>query len=784
MSDSPTRVRRRVTASIASRVLDGLAPSEPGAPGTFAIRLSLGLALTVVAIGATALTGQTTTKQWMTFGLCFGVFLPAAVVGGGHTARAIAAQHGTATVPAAAGLVAAGILGTVLAARLAHALQAPAGPVLVVGASTWTLAMAVGVRRAAPRAGMAARLTGRTGAIWVVMAALTTLSVVTLVPARLLRPGPLALSLLIAGTLLVLLVRSPTRRRRRGLSLALDAGALGLIGLTVMDVSIYLQLLPYDPHWVLGHAGVLPPSAFAWAQQVHQDFYLAPVNDLLHGRPMLLDTYSQYGNGVFYFLAAWFKVAPLGYGPLGLLAGALTALQYGLAYTTLRIAGCRPAVAILATTAAVVATVFGAVGSIAQFPSTGGLRYVWAYLLILIAACRARWPGCARKARAAQLAILGVSAMWSIEAMVYGLAAFAATSGFEAVTSADSARSPWRRLAADLILALLCCIAANLLLGVITLGSDGRWPDWGPYLALFAVYSGPHAGITTTPLIPAWSAGFGVAAVYFASALGLVTALVHRPQVTDQRRATFVAVTACTTFGIVALTYWVRQADPNTIRPVALPAIMVVALWLTLLGSPTRMSSLSRVGVLAFGLWLGALVVIFAWRDAETKWHRTALYHSLPGKPGLRYDLQRLWTSPRIDPRTAEAETLLARYMPGHGPVLVLTEPDLAVETLVRTRRANGFGTGDLLEDDLMRNSVLPRVKRTIDRLRPGALMLTQLQPDARVQLLQQPTPLQRGIMTSLRRRFDLQVVETSPSRLSIVRLVRRVSRPPPRNGR
>ena len=34
----------------------------------------------------------------------------------------------------------------------------------------------------------------------------------------------------------------------------------------------------------------------------HQDFYLGPVNEIRHGRYMLVDDYSQYGVGVIYFL--------------------------------------------------------------------------------------------------------------------------------------------------------------------------------------------------------------------------------------------------------------------------------------------------------------------------------------------------------------------------------------------------------------------------------------------------------------------------------------------------
>ena len=48
----------------------------------------------------------------------------------------------------------------------------------------------------------------------------------------------------------------------------------------------------------------------------HQDFYLGPANDLRHGRYMLVDNYSQYGVGVFYFLEAILAPLPFGFGRL------------------------------------------------------------------------------------------------------------------------------------------------------------------------------------------------------------------------------------------------------------------------------------------------------------------------------------------------------------------------------------------------------------------------------------------------------------------------------------
>ncbi|MGI8430044.1 MAG: hypothetical protein ACR2OB_12270 [Solirubrobacteraceae bacterium] len=104
-------------------------------------------------------------------------------------------------------------------------------------------------------------------------------------------------------------------RPPRWLKWGVDAAAVVLVALLVIDVAAYLPYLPFDPHDVRVIGGKFTNSLNDLLPLVHQDFYLAPVNDLLHGRVPLVDAYSQYGVGVLYLLAAFFKVAPLGYGP-------------------------------------------------------------------------------------------------------------------------------------------------------------------------------------------------------------------------------------------------------------------------------------------------------------------------------------------------------------------------------------------------------------------------------------------------------------------------------------
>src|SRR3712207_1083134 len=71
----------------------------------------------------------------------------------------------------------------------------------------------------------------------------------------------------------------------------------------------------------------------------HYGFYLGPVNDVMHGRTLLVDVFSQYGVGVIYALAGFFEVVGLGYGAFWLLLASLAALLAAALYAIVVLGG-------------------------------------------------------------------------------------------------------------------------------------------------------------------------------------------------------------------------------------------------------------------------------------------------------------------------------------------------------------------------------------------------------------------------------------------------------------
>jgi len=124
------------------------------------------------------------------------------------------------------------------------------------------------------------------------------------------------------------------------------------------------------------------------------------------------------------------------------------------------------------------------------------------------------------------------------------------------------------------------------------------------------------------------------------------------------------------------------------------------------------------------------------------------------------------------------AQALLDRHLPPGAPALVTMEPELTVETLVRSHRVNVLPISHPRQDNLVPDQVDPKVVETVDALRPGTLMLTQPAtwntPVMQPTILRAPNGLlriQRLALDRIRSRFRLQVIDQATAGLAIVRL-------------
>jgi hypothetical protein len=488
-----------------------------------------------------------------------------------------------------------------------------------------------------------------------------------------------------------------------------------------------------------------------------------------------------------YFLAGWFHLAPIGYGTLGFLDGILTALFYVAGYAVLRAAGVRRALAIPVLAVALIALIFGLRYPVGALPETGALRFGLPIAVVLATVIGMRWPRRGPAADAAALVVLGLSAVWAFEAFAYTLVVFAAIAAARVWLSPRPARRAW--LMREALRALAVCVAAHILLALATLAGTGTLPDWGQYLAyLRSFLLGGEAGAISYGFAH-WSPGLAFGAAIVLSCAALLLLASRAPAALRSRPSLMIGLTGSTAYAVALLSYVDNRSLTYLLPYVALPLVLAGAMWLELLLEHRH--GAARRGLVAFALALAVLLIAAAWPFIGTNFSQSAMAHLRPSG-GLRTALHRLWHPPPIDPRAPVGERLLKRYIPGRRVIVLLpTVPDLGVEMLMRSGRANSLFIGDPVDDSLVLGTWKPRLRTELDRLLPGQRLLIDEKALAVIAGLRAHPSIDPGsrpilggdqeiewILRELDRRFRLVPIIRDQSGLIVARLApKRASR-------
>lgn len=709
--------------------------------------------------------GQKQNVETALYIIAFGLILPAALIVVPRLADAIAARVDGGALSGVAAVVAGTLAASIMVARaLPGAGVAEAGGAVAI----WTLATVAVLARAtrSPPWGPLLFVARWGGPAWVGAGSLVLGSLLAFASLRSISPLALAIGLVtVLGSLAAYARRGdaglPRLPRRWGV--AVDVGFVALVLLAVPDLVIFSA-----PGADGGFLAAFETSVI----QFHHNFVLGPANVVLHGGALLVDTASQYGVGSIYFLAAWFQLAPIGYGTFGFLDGVLFALFFAAGYCVLRLAHTPRSLAAATLAIAVVGLIYNLPYSVGSLPAQHGpLRFGLPMLVILAATLGARSGRGACAASGAQVAVLGLASVWALEAFVYTVVTFAAIASFQAWIRPAPGRLGWlvRRAA----LALTGCVCAHLALTGGTFGFTGELPDYGRYLAFLRSFAFGKVGNITYDF-SRWSPALAVGAAYAASAAGFVLVLRRRPEIVERERTAFIALCGITAYGVVLYSYFVDRSADHILPYVCLPAVLAGGLWLSLLMRDALGGSRSsRLGGLAFALATSVLVVAVAWSSIGDRFSRSALGHALPGGDSARAALRELWTLPPLDSRSPRGEELLARYMPGEERVLTLVAPDLEAEILIRTDRINRLPLSYPTEDSFASPQYIPDLRRAVAALRPGDRLLTQEEGlETFAALRAEPSrdpfadpvggslaPLQAWVLQRLGRRFDLEVI-------------------------
>ena len=482
---------------------------------------------------------------------------------------------------------------------------------------------------------------------------------------------------------------------------------------------------------------------------LNQNYFLGPTIDVLHGHPILVGTFSQYGFGMFDALSAFFSFAPIGYGSFTLLLSSLTALLFVAVYLVLRLSTSSQILAIAGLVVAVALNVFGQVDDFTSYPSTGALRFGLVWLVILLSVAAARSARRVRLLNGLVFVVLGLSAAWSGESGVYCLGTACAITCIDAIALPSSRRVRWRSAVCGVGRCLGASGCGVLLFTVLTHVATGAWPDWNAYADFIRLYT--TGGLGALP-IGQWSPGLALAAGYAASAAALLAVAGLRPALVRERLASFRAIAGLTAMGALVFTYFLDRAAPNNLFHIAPPAVALVFVWA---GVADVTLTNRRTAAIATGatLFMGAFVVAAERHNIARKYPRTALAAVLGSSPGLTNQVRTLWHNPVVDPDAAHVARFVATLGVGRARLIVVLPPQVESEALLRLDQSNAVGTSNPCQESLSARGPA-RVLAGVRALRTGAILVTDT-PSTDGGLL----PIQQYTLAVIRSRFRLRQI-------------------------
>ena len=495
-------------------------------------------------------------------------------------------------------------------------------------------------------------------------------------------------------------------------------------------------------------------------EQHSHNFFLGPVNDLLAGKTVLVDVFSQYGVLSLEALRAVFGsgVLPLSYQGLSALLSVLLVGQFAALYLLLRGTLRSEAVAGLGLLAMVAVGLFGQEGYAQFFPSTGPIRFGLFYLLMLTVMARCKRPGWRRWCLPVEAAIIGLAAIWSLETFATCAVTYVALTTYEAVTSGGGLR---RVVATGLVRLAPVAVAVALAHGVLALavhGQSGQWPQWAQYFEYVNLYMGGEFG--TLP-VPPWSPWPLIPAVYALSLLALlVDLLAFRARAATWPR---LAVLGMSVFGVAQYSYFVGRSHPNNLYHVALPAMFLAAFWLSKLSLPRvevpeagrRTARACGFGALTAALVLAAPAVLHK-LDAS-------MLGGLALGPAAFAPLTHLREPAPTRPEVAETLGLLERYAPGSGRVAVFIDAELTTEVYLLSHRANVYPVSNPKQAVLLPSADWGVIAGYPTSLGAGDVVFTA--PPAVLD------PLQQAMLSGLCQRFEFYELARSASGIAALRL-------------
>ena len=557
-----------------------------------------------------------------------------------------------------------------------------------------------------------------------------------------------------AAGILSLFIKGPKNpfSNKRGWTYLIDALVIVVVIITCIDPS-----LTFDAH--------------------HENFYLGPVNRILHGGTMLVDTYSQYGVLIIYFLTLVFKsrILPLTYQGLALLIAALYIGQYLIVYFLLVRLLKNRLYAIFFVILALLLGFFGTLGIAQAYPSIGPLRFGLVYVLFTVIFLRRRFSAFNHMGLWIEYALVGLAFLWSFETFIYLSFPYLGICLYESFSESIPLRSSIRRFLSRLGWFFLSIATANLIFALATYARAETWPNWSIYLDFIKTYSS-LGGFGDLP-IDTWSPWIFSIIIYFTSLM--IFAFRYFYLKTRGNSTEEVLVLGLTLFGIAQYTYYLGRSHPNSLFHIAIPAILVLGYWFIKFQKKIEFPlSLRTAGKIVF-FSAAVLVILGIWPTFFDKYNNLntglSLFKNMTPAALNTGNIRNWLTSENKllhsgsgNRLIVEARSLISKYMPSQKEIPVFLSYRITTEVLFATNHIHSFPMSDVVEDSISDKNV-QRILEYPDPLKTGDVVFLEKDP-----LSYQDKDLYHLevlLIDKLCQEYNLENIESTYHNIQVVRL-------------
>ncbi len=422
----------------------------------------------------------------------------------------------------------------------------------------------------------------------------------------------------------------------------------------------------------------------------HFNFFLAPLNDILHGRVLFVNSTSQYGVGVIYFLAGIYRILglPIYYGGLSLIGDVLFIIQYALLFLML-LKVTRSPILSLAGMAAIIYFNFLSVywPSMLRTPAQSPLRYGFTYILLLVAMIGADKPG--KTWGGLELALLGICSIWSLETFLYTILSLDAYHFIADVLSRPQVKTGMVVFLKRIALQLAVVGLAWGALLAFSFVFSGHWPNLVFYWDYFTSYTAADQYSHPIDIHSFWP-GL-TTAIYLLSIFFVLYARLKRKDIVSVEMASLLA--GMSVAGLLQFTYYFVYDIDYHLALLCVPLIFVLFCWLAVVLHAPATRWISMGLRLSFGLTMGVSLWVCA---VHTLIHfheigkKTLVYEIASGiKTGQRVDFASPYHVGPSSPQVAELVGLIDKYAPAGRQMAIFVQPDDETEALLLTEKVH-----------------------------------------------------------------------------------------------